>query len=153
MGTCPIGGSCRRHKLAFLTFSSDLVFNGQQNAPYIESDLVAPLHTYEKSKAEAEKGVLEQYPGALVIRTSAFFGPWDEYNYISMALRALRQGTLCMAAGDATISPTYVPDLVHAALDLLIDNACGIWHLSNGDAVTWPNWRYGPLAPAVSTNS
>ena len=129
MGTCPIGGSCRRHKLAFLTFSSDLVFNGQQNAPYIESDLVAPLHTYGKSKAEAEKGVLEQYPGALVIRTSAFFGPWDEYN------------------------PTYVPDLVHAALDLLIDNACGIWHLSNGDAVTWPNWRYGPLAPAVSTNS
>ena len=42
-----------------------------------------------------------------------------------------------MAAGDTTISPTYVPDLVHATLDLLIDNASGIWHLTNGDAVTW----------------
>ena len=79
-GPIQLAAACRRHKLALLTFSSDLVFNGQQNTAYIESDLVAPLSTYGKSKAEAQKGVLEQYPGALVIRTSAFFGPWDEYN-------------------------------------------------------------------------
>ena len=136
-GPLHLAAACCRHKLALLTFSSDLVFDGQHNAPYIESDPVAPLNTYGKSKAEAEKRVLDRYPGALVIRTSAFFGPWDAYNYISMALRALRQGSLFLAAGDAVISPTYVPDLVHAALDLLIDNASGIWHLSNGDAVTW----------------
>ncbi|MGZ8484515.1 MAG: SDR family oxidoreductase, partial [Candidatus Binatia bacterium] len=136
-GPLHLAVACRRHNLALLTFSSDQVFNGQQNAPYIESDQVAPLNTYGKSKAEAEKGVLELYPGALVIRTSAFFGPWDDYNYISMALRALRQGSQFFAADDTVISPTYVPDLVHAALDLLIDKANGIWHLSNGDAVTW----------------
>lgn len=42
-----------------------------------------------------------------------------------------------MAADDTWVSPTYVPDLVHAALDLLIDDERGIWHLANGGAVTW----------------
>ena len=30
-----------------------------------------------------------------------------------------------------------MPDLVNPTLDLLVDRAAGIWHLSNGDAVTW----------------
>jgi dTDP-4-dehydrorhamnose reductase len=41
------------------------------------------------------------------------------------------------APTDTTVSPTYVPDLVHAALDLLIDGASGIWHLANHGALTW----------------
>src|SRR6185369_15140249 len=36
-----------------------------------------------------------------------------------------------------TISPTYVPDLVRATLDLLIDGETGIWHLANPGVVTW----------------
>jgi dTDP-4-dehydrorhamnose reductase len=35
------------------------------------------------------------------------------------------------------MSPTYIPDLVHAMLDLLIDKESGIWHLVNEGAVTW----------------
>ena len=36
-----------------------------------------------------------------------------------------------------TVSPTYVPDLVHACLDLLIDRESGIWHLTNEGEITW----------------
>ena len=35
------------------------------------------------------------------------------------------------------MTPTYVPDLVNTCLDLLIDRECGVWHLSNGDAMSW----------------
>jgi dTDP-4-dehydrorhamnose reductase len=35
------------------------------------------------------------------------------------------------------VTPTYVPDLVNATLDLLIDRERGIWHLSNGEPVSW----------------
>jgi dTDP-4-dehydrorhamnose reductase len=41
------------------------------------------------------------------------------------------------AADDLVVSPTYVPDLVHATLDLLIDGERGIWHLTNAGAVSW----------------
>jgi len=42
-----------------------------------------------------------------------------------------------VAADDATVSPTYVPDLAHACLDLLVDGERGIWHLASPGAVTW----------------
>ena len=42
-----------------------------------------------------------------------------------------------VAADDAIVSPTYVPDLANASLDLLIDGERGIWHLANEGALTW----------------
>jgi dTDP-4-dehydrorhamnose reductase len=41
------------------------------------------------------------------------------------------------AAEDLVVSTTYVPDLVHATLDLLLDGERGIWHLANAGAVSW----------------
>ena len=38
---------------------------------------------------------------------------------------------------DITVTPTYVPDLVNASLDLLIDREAGIWHLTNAEPITW----------------
>jgi dTDP-4-dehydrorhamnose reductase len=131
---------CARRKAALLSFSSDLVFDGKKQRPYVESDARAPLNVYGQSKAEAEALVLEAHPSSLVVRTSAFFGPWDEYNFVNAALSALAEGRAFVAADDATISPTYVPDLVHASLDLLIDGERGIWHLSNTGAITWANF-------------
>jgi dTDP-4-dehydrorhamnose reductase len=129
--------ACMRHTLRFVTFSSDLVFDGNSNRPYVESDPVAPLGVYGRSKVEAERRVLQADPQALVVRTSAFFGPWDGHNFITQALAALDSGQPFTAADDLVVSPTYVPDLVNACLDLLIDRECGIWHLTNGDAVSW----------------
>jgi dTDP-4-dehydrorhamnose reductase len=126
-----------RHALRFMTFSSDLVFDGTQGRPYVESDKAAPLGVYGRSKADAERRVLDSDPQALVIRTSAFFGPWDEHNFVTQALGALDAGRPFAAASDQVTSPTYVPDLVNACLDLLIDRECGIWHLTNGAAMSW----------------
>jgi dTDP-4-dehydrorhamnose reductase len=125
-----------RHGLRFMTFSSDLVFDGTLDRPYVESDRTAPLGVYGRSKAEAERRVLDSDPQALVIRTSAFFGPWDEHNFVAQALGTLGAGQPFTAC-DQVVSPTYVPDLVNVALDLLIDRECGIWHLSNGEAMSW----------------
>ena len=50
-----------------------------------------PLNVYGATKAEAERRVLELLPEALVIRTSAFFGPWDDYNFATVALRSARE--------------------------------------------------------------
>ncbi|HEX8611744.1 MAG TPA: family 1 glycosylhydrolase [Telluria sp.] len=129
--------ACIRHDVRFVTFSSDLVFDGKGSAPYVESDRTAPLGVYGRSKADAEQRVLDADPNALVIRTSSFFGPWDEHNFVTRALAALDNGQRFIAASDITVSPTYVPDLVNTCLDLLIDKEKGLWHLTNSTAVTW----------------
>ena len=128
---------CARRGIALVTFSSDMVFDGSKGTPYHETDPVAPLNVYGRSKAEAERLVLAQHPGALLIRTSSFFGPWDRYNFVTQTLQRLAQGETVNAASDLVVSPTYVPDLVHACLDLLMDAANGIWHVTNEGAVTW----------------
>jgi dTDP-4-dehydrorhamnose reductase len=98
---------------------------------------VSPINVYGRSKAEAEQRVLDKHPEALVVRTSSFFGPWDGFNFVTLALGALERGESFTAASDLTVSPTYVPDLVHTCLDLAIDRESGVWHLTNGHAVTW----------------
>lgn len=129
--------TCARQGVRLLTFSSDLVFDGTRETPYTEQDRTRPLNAYGRAKREAEQRVLAFQPEALVVRTAAFFGPWDRYNFVTCALDALRRGERWHAADDQWISPTYVPHLVDAALDLLVDGESGIWHLANRGAVTW----------------
>lgn len=130
-GPALLAETCAVRGIQLLTFSSDLVFDGQQASPYVESDDVAPLNVYGQSKAQGEKRVLQAYAAALVVRTSAFFGPWDPHNFVTIALRTLADGRPFTVAEDVSVSPTYVPDLVHACLDLLIDGESGLWHLAN----------------------
>jgi dTDP-4-dehydrorhamnose reductase len=136
-GALVLAEVCRERSVRLLTFSSDFVFDGAQAKPYVESDRVGPLSVYGASKVEAERGVLATLASALVVRTSAFFSPWDERSFLARALRDMSAGQRVRAAADAMLSPTYLPDLVHTTLDLLIDGERGVWHLANRGAVSW----------------
>lgn len=128
--------ACAEQGVPLVTFSSDLVFDGLLGKPYGESEPVNPQSVYGASKAEAERRVLEASSNALIIRTSAFFGPWDRYNFLWAVLNALSRGEEVMPSGDV-VSPTYVPDLVNVSLDLLIDGEGGLRHLANGGEASW----------------
>lgn len=129
--------ACRSRGIAVVTFSSDQVFDGTKGAAYVEDDPTGPLNTYGRSKAEAERRVLDVDPGALVVRTAAFFSPYDVHNFAVHAVEALRAGQTFAAAEDNFISPTYVPDLVNAVLDLLLDGESGIRHLASRGRLSW----------------
>jgi dTDP-4-dehydrorhamnose reductase len=129
--------ACAAAQIPFVTFSSDLVFDGRLGRAYVEGDPVSPANVYGRSKAEAEEKVLAAADKALVIRTSAFFGPWDRYNFAWAVMSALARGDRFEASTTSHVSPTYVPDLCHAVLDLLIDGETGIWHLANPGQISW----------------
>jgi len=134
-GAVQLARACAARGIGFAGFSSDLVFDGAKRAAYVESDIPAPLGAYGRSKAHAEAGVLAA--GGLMIRTAAFFSPYDPHNFAAHVLRSLSGGKRMAAAADLFISPTYVPDLVDATLDLVIDGEAGLWHLANQGAVSW----------------
>jgi dTDP-4-dehydrorhamnose reductase len=136
-GAINLAHACAERGMAFLTYSSDLVFDGRKGAPYVESDATAPLNVYGASKAAAEHGVLDAGGRPLVIRTSAFFSPHDPWNFADQVRRTLMAGQIFSAADDLVVSPTYVPHLVEASLDLMIDGDTGVRHVANGGAVTW----------------
>jgi len=118
-------------------FSSDLVFDGASRSPYRESDHAMPLSVFGRCKRRAEKRVLAQHRQTLVIRSGTTFGPWDTSNFLTDTRRTLQRQGRFTAPDDLCFSPTYLPDMVHASLDLLIDGEHGIWHLANTGVVTW----------------
>jgi len=129
--------ACKLHGIPLVTFSSDLVFNGRLGRSYVEPDEPAPVCEYGRSKAQAEARLLSIDADALIVRTSAFFGPWDRFNFLFNTVEQLTRGEDVFASDKSIVSPTYVPDLVHATLDLLLDQEKGIWHLTNQGAISW----------------
>lgn len=139
-GAARLAEACAARGIPSVAFSSDLVFDGSAGRDYVESDSVAPLGAYGRSKAEAERRIAALTGNHLTIRTAAFFGPDDAHNFAVHAVRALAEGRRFAAAGDSVVTPTYVPHLCNATLDLLIDGAAGVWHLSNGEALSWADF-------------
>ena len=136
-GAGVLARACAERGIRFVTYSSDLVFDGRTSRPYVESDAPAPLNVYGRSKAEAERLVLEAGGSSLVVRAAAFFSPSDPHNFAAWVAREISAGRTVQVAKDCAVSPTYVPDLVRASLDLLIDGETGVRHLANAGALSW----------------
>ena len=131
-----VAEACARVGSGLVTFSSDLVFDGSVRSPYLESHPVAPLNMYGRSKVSLEQSVFECLPDALIIRTSAFIDGTDERTFTGWVMSAANRGERIRTSGDV-ISPTYVPALADALLDLLIDGETGVWHLANHGEISW----------------
>jgi dTDP-4-dehydrorhamnose reductase len=136
-GATLLAEACGDAAIRMISFSSDHVFDGKIERPYVEADVAAPLNVYGMSKLAAEKSIAAVMSEALIIRTNSLFGPWDVSNFVADVLCRLRRGERVRAASDAVSSATYIPDLIHATLDLLVDGEAGIWHLGHDGPATW----------------
>jgi dTDP-4-dehydrorhamnose reductase len=135
-GSAVLAAACAAAGIQLLAWSTHLVFDGCQRQPYLEGDAPAPRSLYAASKLESEQVVLTTCPQALVVRAGPLFAPCDRGKMAALALHTVPRGRHFKAADDVTISPSYLPHLIAAALDLLIDGECGIWHLANQGAIT-----------------
>jgi dTDP-4-dehydrorhamnose reductase len=141
LGPITLAAHCDRLGIPNVHFSSDLVFDGQSSRPYFESDPVAPLNVYGRSKAAADAALLA-IPTALVIRTAAFFSPFDAHNFAIALVESLRRDSSFGASSEHRITPTYVPHLSNFVLDILIDGETGLWHASNGEELSWHEFAF-----------
>lgn len=130
-----LAAACAARGIHCTGFSSDLVFDGAATRPYLERDEPVPLGVYGRSKVGTEQA-LARHDG-LAIRTAAFFSSCDKRNFAVAVVRALSQNARFPAAVDHVITPTFVPHLVDAVLDLVIDDERGIRHLACDEALSW----------------
>jgi dTDP-4-dehydrorhamnose reductase len=148
-----IADVCHMQNIPLLSFSTDQVFDGHTDKPYLESSPVNPINVFGRSKAEAEKQILQAHTKALVIRTGPRICPWDEDNFLTVALRNLEEGLPLVTHTGRLFSATYVPHLVSTSLDLLLDGEKGIWHLFNEGTVTFADLiRNAAQVAGLNTN-
>ena len=112
-------------------FSTDYVFDGRKDEPYVESDAPSPLSVYGRTKLEGEHEVRAGW----IIRSSWLFGSTGK-NFVRtmVALGAEREEVAVV--DDQRGSPTYVGHLAEATGDLL-DLPYGLYHVAAGGDCTW----------------
>ena len=111
--------------------STDYVFDGKQNTPYLPTDQPAPLSFYGISKLAGEAAVREAAPQALILRTSWIFGKGGS-GFVAWVRKALSEdGEPLRIVEDERSRPTWSRDLAQGILELAKAGATGCHHLAN----------------------
>jgi len=136
--------ACNRHGAALVHFSTNFVFDGRKEEPYVEVDEPSPLSVYGRSKLEGERQVLQSGATALIIRTAAVFG--GGVNFPMRVLGRARSGERLRIVADQKVNPTYAKDLAAAAVELWESGVTGIVHAAADGCVSWDEFARAVLA-------
>jgi dTDP-4-dehydrorhamnose reductase len=127
-GSHNVALAAHRAGARLLHLSTDLVFDGEQGAPYTEDDEPRPVMEYGQEKLEAERLVRRLHPEALIVRTSLLYGPPDGPQ------EALARRDDVTFHTDEIRTPIPVRDLAAALLRLTEEH--GILHVAGPDALS-----------------
>jgi len=134
-------------RLLFL--SSDYVFNGEKSTPYETLDARDPRSVYGKSKADAERHLLDILPRCCIVRTSWVFGV-DGKCFPNTILNLAETRRELDVVDDQRGCPTYAVDLARAIRELCHRDATGIVHVTNVGDCSWFEFARFILAEAGS---
>ena len=113
-------------------YSSDYVFDGRKDAPYVESDPPNPLSAYGRTKLYGEGAAGEN---AWIVRSSGLFGSTGS-NFVRTMVQLGREREEVAVVDDQRTAPTYVGHLA-AAMPELLALPRGVWHLAAEGDCTW----------------
>ena len=129
-----VGGTAHAAALGapLVAFSSDYVFDGRKQAPYVESDSPAPLSAYGRTKLHGEAAAGES---AWIVRSSWLFGPTG-HNFVRTMLRLGAERDEVAVVDDQRGCPTYVGHLAQATRQVT-ELPFGTWHVAAAGDCTW----------------
>lgn len=130
----------KKYAVELVHISTDYVFDGTKNFPYLETDPTAPLGVYGKTKLDGESAVINSGCAYLIIRTSWLYSTFGN-NFVKTMRRLTTEKESLKVVFDQVGTPTYAGDLAHAILKIiesgkLSDNS-GIYHFSNEGVCSW----------------
>ena len=114
----------------FVTYTTDFVFDGEKDSPYMEDDKTNGISEYGKSKAQGEKDVLEAYDKSFVIRTSWVFGIANN-NFNKQVINWSKSRNELNIVDDQVSVPTYSMDLAEFSWKLIQTEKFGLYHITN----------------------
>ncbi|MCC7347288.1 MAG: dTDP-4-dehydrorhamnose reductase [Variibacter sp.] len=130
--------------LPIIQISTDYVFDGSKTTPYVETDPVAPVNAYGRSKLAGEKAVAAAQPDHAILRTAWVYAA-EGKNFLRTMLRLAATRPELAVVADQHGAPTYAPDIAAAVIavarNLVARRADaglrGVFHMSGGGETTW----------------
>jgi dTDP-4-dehydrorhamnose reductase len=128
-------------------YSTDYVFDGTKNSPYIETDRTSPLNVYGQTKLDGELAIQASGASHLIFRTSWLYATHGK-NFLLTVLRLATQRDELKIVSDQTGSPTSASEIAKATSEI-VSNAfqasdgvasasmSGVYHMTAGGQATW----------------
>lgn len=128
----------------FVHYSTDYVFNGEKQAPYVETDEPAPLNVYGSSKLEGERAVSQAGGRFLILRTSWVYGPHGSNFLLTIRKLAMEREELKIVS-DQIGAPTSSGQIARATARLVQQYAAvtedrfpaGLYHMTAAGSTSW----------------
>ncbi|WP_273476809.1 dTDP-4-dehydrorhamnose reductase [Methanobrevibacter woesei] len=128
--------ACKVVDCPLLHISTDYVFNGENNKPWMEDDEVGPISIYGKSKLQGEEAIESILDKFFIIRTSWLYGI-NGGNFPKTMLELAKTHDTLTVVTDEIGTPTYTLDLAQAIAELIETEYYGIYHITNSDYCSW----------------
>ncbi len=131
-----------QHHAKFIQVSTDYVFDGNKNIPYVETDKPNPTSVYGASKLLGEQYAIQENPNSIIIRTSWVYSEYGK-NFVKTMIRLMQEKGKISVVNDQYGSPTYASDLAKAivyVIDYCEKNQqvySGIYHYTNRGIINW----------------
>ncbi len=145
-GAAIVAAACHRHGVRLVHYSTNFVFDGSLDRPYVETDEPRPQSAYARSKLAGEQAVLEADPRALVVRTAAVYGTVGVGFPEKILERARRDGRVRVVTD--RVNPTYARDLAQRSVELARGELAGVVHLTGEGCCGWDRFAAEVLAVA-----
>ncbi len=133
----------------FIHYSTDYVFDGTKENPYIETDTPNPLGMYGKTKLAGEMAIKEVGGAYLILRTSWVYSLRGN-SFVTKVLGWAREQTSLRIVDDQISNPTWCRMLAEATAILLaragpnpagwIQERCGLYHLAGSGYASRMEW-------------
>ncbi|MGX5846516.1 dTDP-4-dehydrorhamnose reductase [Mesorhizobium sp. PL10] len=143
VGAGKVAEAAARLGVPVIHLSTDYVFDGSKDGPYVETDATAPLSVYGASKLAGELAVSAANPRHLILRTAWAYSPFGE-NFVKTMLRLAGDRDEIPVVADQWGNPTSALDIadaiLHAAAMLRPDmgfSSFGTYHLVGTGATNW----------------
>jgi dTDP-4-dehydrorhamnose reductase len=134
----------KNQQAKLIHISTDYVFDGESDKPYIETDETNPINVYGRTKLAGEKALQEIMPtNAIIIRTSWVYSEYGN-NFVKTMLRLGKERDEINVVSDQTGSPTYATDLAEVIIAIVNnkdyqnkESPTEIYHYSNEGEISW----------------
>ena len=122
---------------AFVTISTDYVFDGENNGFYTQRDTPNPKGVYAESKLEGEIRARNAYARSIIVRSGWIYGAGGT-NFLSVMHKLLAEGKTIKAIGDSYGTPTYAGSLAKRLRELVELDLPTVFHITNaGDGTSY----------------
>lgn len=136
-----LGLAATNNNAKVMHISTDYVYDGTANKPYVETDTVNPQSVYGKSKQEGEAELLKACADSIIIRTAWLYSIFGN-NFVKTMIKLGKEHETLNVVADQRGTPTYGTDLAKTIVKILDFSEAngfkpGIYHYSNEGATTW----------------